>query len=166
MDSFTSAIRCVVDFARDLPGFQLLSHEDQVTLLKAGTFEVMLVQLSCLFDAKSNTMLFVKGKIFCRTSASVRHNHCLQEKMWCGFCSAIKWRHCRNFWCDDTNRALLSVSHGLYCGVQPNVAGGFLLNSVFDFAERFNELQLNDTEMALFSALIILSAGKKTVNII
>jgi len=37
---------------------------------------------------------------------------------------------------------------------------GFLLNSMFDFAERFNELQLSDQEMALFSAIIMLSAGK------
>jgi len=31
---------------------------------------------------------------------------------------------------------------------------------MFDFAERFNELQLTDEEIALFSALIIISAGK------
>ena len=30
---------------------------------------------------------------------------------------------------------------------------------MFDFAERFNELQLTDEEIALFSALIIVSAG-------
>jgi nuclear receptor subfamily 1 group D member 3 len=71
-DCFTAAIRCVVDFARSIPGFHLLSHEDQVTLLKAGTFEVMLVHLACLFDAKSNTMLFTSGKIFQRTALSVR----------------------------------------------------------------------------------------------
>ena len=70
-DCFTAAIRCVVDFSRAIPGFHLLSHEDQVTLLKAGTFEVMLVHLACLFDAKSNTMLFTNGKIFRRTTLSV-----------------------------------------------------------------------------------------------
>jgi hypothetical protein len=48
----------------------------------------------------------------------------------------------------------------LFFNLQPNLAAGFLLNSMFDFAERFNELQLNDEEMALFSALIILSAGE------
>jgi len=40
-----------------------------------------------------------------------------------------------------------------------NAGCGFLLNSMFDFAERFNELQLTDEEVALFSALIIISAG-------
>jgi len=76
-DCFTAAIRCVVDFARSIPGFHLLSHEDQVTLLKAGTFEVMLVHLACLFDNKSNTMLFTSGKILKRTEFSVwRVNRC------------------------------------------------------------------------------------------
>jgi len=43
----------------------------QMTLLKAGTFEVMLVHLACLFDSKNNTMLFVNGSIFQRTSATL-----------------------------------------------------------------------------------------------
>jgi len=43
--------------------------------------------------------------------------------------------------------------------VGQNTGCGFLLNSMFDFAERFNELQLTDEEVALFSALIIISAG-------
>ena len=42
----------------------------QVTLLKAGTFEVMMVHLACLFDSKNNTMLFVNGSIFQRTPAT------------------------------------------------------------------------------------------------
>jgi len=40
-----------------------------------------------------------------------------------------------------------------------NTGCGFLLNSMFDFAERLNELQLTDEEIALFSALVIISAG-------
>jgi len=40
-----------------------------------------------------------------------------------------------------------------------NTGCGFLLNSMFDFAERFNELQLTDEEMALFSALIVVASG-------
>ena len=70
-DCFMPAIRAVVDFSKCIPGFQVLSQEDQVTLLKAGTFEVVLVHLSCLFDTATNTMLFTNGKIFQRTSLSV-----------------------------------------------------------------------------------------------
>lgn len=38
--SFTPAVREVVEFARHIPGFQDLTQQDQVTVLKAGTFEV------------------------------------------------------------------------------------------------------------------------------
>lgn len=38
--SFTPAVREVVEFAKRIPGFQDLSQHDQVSLLKAGTFEV------------------------------------------------------------------------------------------------------------------------------
>lgn len=38
--SFTPAVREVVEFAKHIPGFRELSQHDQVSLLKAGTFEV------------------------------------------------------------------------------------------------------------------------------
>lgn len=38
--SFTPAVREVVEFAKRIPGFQDLLQHDQVSLLKAGTFEV------------------------------------------------------------------------------------------------------------------------------
>lgn len=38
--SFTPAVREVVEFAKHIPGFNTLSQNDQVVLLKAGTFEV------------------------------------------------------------------------------------------------------------------------------
>lgn len=38
--SFTPAVREVVEFAKKIPGFKDLSQHDQVSLLKAGTFEV------------------------------------------------------------------------------------------------------------------------------
>ena len=37
---------------------------------------------------------------------------------------------------------------------------GFLLDSMFDFAERFNKLGLIDDEIALFSAVVLMSPGK------
>lgn len=39
--SFTPAVREVVEFAKHIPGFSSLSQNDQITLLKAGTFEVL-----------------------------------------------------------------------------------------------------------------------------
>lgn len=51
---FSPAIRGVVEFAKRIPGFALLAQDDQVTLLKAGVFEVLLVRLACMFDAQVN----------------------------------------------------------------------------------------------------------------
>lgn len=38
---FTPAVKEVVEFAKGIPGFQELSQQDQVMLLKSGTFQVM-----------------------------------------------------------------------------------------------------------------------------
>lgn len=47
--SFTPAVREVVEFAKKIPGFRDLSQPDQVSLLKAGTFEVRPSQPQNLF---------------------------------------------------------------------------------------------------------------------
>ncbi|MGH0153070.1 UNVERIFIED_CONTAM: hypothetical protein FKN15_040986 [Acipenser sinensis] len=60
--SFTSAVREVVEFAKRVPGFRDLSQHDQVSLLKAGTFEVLMVRFASLFDAKDRTVTFLSGK--------------------------------------------------------------------------------------------------------
>lgn len=38
---FTPAVKEVVEFAKGIPGFQELSQQDQVMLLKSGTFQVI-----------------------------------------------------------------------------------------------------------------------------
>ena len=37
---------------------------------------------------------------------------------------------------------------------------GFLLDSMFDFAQRFNRLCLIDEEIALFSSVVLMAPGK------
>lgn len=111
-ESFTPAIKSVVDFAKGIPGFILLNQDDQVTLLKAGTFEVLLVRLACLFDPNSNTMMFTGGKLFKRQPSTMTTN------------------------------------------------AGFLLDSMFDFAERFNKMCLVDDEIAMFSAVVLMSPDR------
>lgn len=59
--SFTPAVREVVEFAKHIPGFSTLSQNDQVTLLKAGTFEVLMVRFSSLFNVKERTVTFISG---------------------------------------------------------------------------------------------------------
>nr|DBA24937.1 TPA: hypothetical protein GDO54_012527 [Pyxicephalus adspersus] len=60
--SFTPAVKEVVEFAKRIPGFRDLSQYDQVNLLKAGTFEVLMVRFASLFDTKERTVTFLSGK--------------------------------------------------------------------------------------------------------
>ncbi|XP_017296887.1 nuclear receptor subfamily 1 group D member 1 isoform X2 [Kryptolebias marmoratus] len=62
--SFTPAVKEVVEFAKQIPGFSCLSQSDQVTLLKAGTFEVLMVRFSTLFGVKEQTVTFVSGATY------------------------------------------------------------------------------------------------------
>ncbi|KAM8840376.1 nuclear receptor subfamily 1 group D member 2b isoform 2-T2 [Spinachia spinachia] len=60
--SFTPAVREVVEFAKKIPGFRDLTQHDQVSLLKAGTFEVLVVRFASLFDVKDRTVTFLGGR--------------------------------------------------------------------------------------------------------
>ncbi|XP_069021371.1 nuclear receptor subfamily 1 group D member 1 [Embiotoca jacksoni] len=62
--SFTPAVREVVEFAKHIPGFSSLSKNDQVTLLKAGTFEVLMVRFASLFNVKEQTVTFISGATY------------------------------------------------------------------------------------------------------
>ncbi|XP_044037162.1 nuclear receptor subfamily 1 group D member 1 isoform X1 [Siniperca chuatsi] len=62
--SFTPAVREVVEFAKHIPGFSSLSQNDQVTLLKAGTFEVLMVRFASLFNMKEQTVTFISGATY------------------------------------------------------------------------------------------------------
>ncbi|XP_066498228.1 nuclear receptor subfamily 1 group D member 1-like [Hoplias malabaricus] len=62
--SFTPAVREVVEFAKHIPGFSSLSQNDQVTLLKAGTFEVLMVRFASLFNVKEKTVTFISGTTY------------------------------------------------------------------------------------------------------
>ncbi|KAM4623041.1 nuclear receptor subfamily 1 group D member 1 isoform 2-T2 [Discoglossus pictus] len=62
--SFTPAVREVVEFARHIPGFKDLTQQDQVTLLKAGTFEVLMVRFASLFDVRERSLRFLSGAAY------------------------------------------------------------------------------------------------------
>jgi len=120
-ERFSPAIRGVVEFAKRVPGFSLLSQDDQVTLLKAGVFEVLLVRLACMFDSQTNTMLCLNGQVLKR-------------------------------------EALHNSSHAR-----------FLMDSMFDFAERLNCMRLSDAELSLFCAVVIVAddrPGLRNVDLV
>ncbi|XP_058504021.1 nuclear receptor subfamily 1 group D member 2a [Solea solea] len=62
--SFTPAVREVVEFAKKIPGFRNLPEHDQVSLLKAGTFEVLMVRFASLFNVVERTVTFLSGKCY------------------------------------------------------------------------------------------------------
>ncbi|KAG7477380.1 hypothetical protein MATL_G00068990 [Megalops atlanticus] len=108
---FTPAVREVVEFAKSIPGFQSLSQHDQVMLLKAGTFQVLMVRFCSLFNAKERTVTFLNGQTYPLS----------------------------------TLRAL-----GM----------GSLLDAMFEFSEKLGTLGLEADEMALFMAVVLVSADR------
>ncbi|XP_030013494.1 nuclear receptor ROR-alpha A isoform X1 [Sphaeramia orbicularis] len=54
----TDAVQYVVEFAKHIPGFRMLSQNDQIALLKAGSMEVVLVRMSRFFNTENNTVFF------------------------------------------------------------------------------------------------------------
>ncbi|XP_054166464.1 nuclear hormone receptor E75-like isoform X2 [Oppia nitens] len=111
-ERFSPAIRGVVEFAKRIPGFGMLSQDDQVTLLKAGVFEVLLVRLACMFDSHSNSMICLNGLVLRREALHAASN------------------------------------------------ARFLLDSMFDFAERLNSLRLTDQEIGLFCAVVVIAGDR------
>lgn len=101
-----------MEFAKRIPGFSLLPQDDQVTLLKAGVFEVLLVRLACMFDSQTNSMICLNGQVLKRESI---HN--------------------------SSNAR-------------------FLMDSMFDFAERMNSLRLSDAEIGLFCSVVVIAADR------
>ncbi|XP_068179437.1 nuclear receptor ROR-alpha A isoform X2 [Antennarius striatus] len=54
----TEAVQYVVEFAKHIPGFRMLSQNDQIALLKTGSMEVVLVRMSRFFNTDNNTVYF------------------------------------------------------------------------------------------------------------
>lgn len=106
---FTPAVREVVEFAKGIPGFQELCQHDQVMLLKAGTFQVLMVRFCSLFNYKERTVTFLNGQTY-----------------------------------------PLATLRGL--------GMGSLLNAMFEFSSKLCSLGLESDEMALFMAVVLVSA--------
>ena len=53
-ERFMDHVRQVCTFAKLIPGFKCLHHDDQVTLLKSCVFEVLLVRLAGLFENQAS----------------------------------------------------------------------------------------------------------------
>ncbi|XP_029011368.1 nuclear receptor subfamily 1, group D, member 4a isoform X2 [Betta splendens] len=111
---FTPAVKEVVEFAKGIPGFQELSQQDQVMLLKSGTFQVLMVRFCTLFNAADRTVTFLNGQTYPLSTLRV-------------------------------------------------LGMGSLLDAMFEFSERLGSLGLEPDEMALFMAVVLVSADRSGI---
>nr|XP_015814554.2 peroxisome proliferator-activated receptor gamma isoform X2 [Nothobranchius furzeri] len=106
------AVREVTEFAKSIPGFIELDLNDQVTLLKYGVIEVLIIMMSPLMN-KDGTLISY-GQIF-------------------------------------MTREFLKSLRKPFCQ---------MMEPKFEFSVKFNTLELDDSDMALFLAVIILSGDR------
>jgi len=111
-ERFMNHVRQVCTFAKSIPGFKCLHHDDQVCLLKSCIFEVLLVRLSGLFD--NQRLVCLNGDVIKRETISA----------------------------------------------MPAGNAKFLLDSVFELAQRINRFRLADAEIGLFCAVVIIAADR------
>nr|KAG5688540.1 hypothetical protein BaRGS_010175 [Batillaria attramentaria] len=57
-DKITLAVQQIIEFAKMIPGFMDLSQDDQIMLLKAGSFELALLQACRVYDPNTNRIIF------------------------------------------------------------------------------------------------------------
>ncbi|XP_048509610.1 probable nuclear hormone receptor HR3 isoform X7 [Athalia rosae] len=105
----TTVIQQIIEFAKMVPGFMKLSQDDQIVLLKAGSFELAVLRMSRYLDLQQNCVLY--GDTMLPQDA---------------------------FYTTDT-------------------AEMKLVSCVFELARSVAELKLTETELALYSAAVLLS---------
>lgn len=108
----TTVIQQIIEFAKMVPGFMKLSQDDQIVLLKAGSFELAVLRMSRYFDLTQNCVLY--------------SDTMLPEEA---------------FFTTET-------------------AEMKLVTCVFEFAKSIAELKLTETELALYSACVLLQADR------
>ncbi|XP_017769820.1 PREDICTED: probable nuclear hormone receptor HR3 isoform X2 [Nicrophorus vespilloides] len=108
----TTIIQQIIEFAKMVPGFMKLSQDDQIVLLKAGSFELAIIRMSRYLDLSQNCVLY--GDTMLPQDA---------------------------FFTSDT-------------------AEMKLVTCVFEVAKSVAELKLTETELALYSACVLLSPDR------
>ncbi|XP_017881271.1 probable nuclear hormone receptor HR3 isoform X1 [Ceratina calcarata] len=108
----TTVIQQIIEFAKMVPGFMKLSQDDQIVLLKAGSFELAVLRMSRYLDLQQNCVLY--GDTMLPQDA---------------------------FYTTDT-------------------AEMKLVSCVFEMARSIAELKLTETELALYSAAVLLSPDR------
>lgn len=61
-------VQLIVEFAKGLPAFTKIPQEDQITLLKACSSEVMMLRMARRYDAVSDSIFFANNRSYTRDS--------------------------------------------------------------------------------------------------
>jgi hypothetical protein len=107
----TAVVQQIIEFAKMVPGFMKLPQDDQIVLLKAGAFELVVLRITRHYDTATNSVLF--GETLLPPEA---------------------------FMTADTTEMKL-------------------IETIFEGVRALAELKLTDTQLALYSAFVLLSPG-------
>lgn len=66
-------VRLIVEFAKKVYGFEELTREDQITLLKASAGEIMMLRSTQWYDIKTDSILFANNQPFTRENYRKAH---------------------------------------------------------------------------------------------
>lgn len=66
-------VKLIVEFAKKVWGFEFLTREDQITLLKASASEVMMLRSTRKYDIKTDSILFANNQPFTRENYRKAH---------------------------------------------------------------------------------------------
>ena len=113
-------VQLIVEFSKKVPGFDTLLREDQITLLKACSSEVMMLRCSRKYDINTDSILYANNQPYTREnykSASVDQS------------ADQLFNFCRNM-------CILKVDNAEYC----------LLTSIVIFSERPNLIEPKKVE--------------------
>lgn len=78
-------VKLVVEFAKKAPYFDQLTREDQITLLKAGASEIMMLRSTRKYDIKTDSILFANNQPFTRENYRRAHIGDIADAMF-NFC--------------------------------------------------------------------------------
>ena len=83
-EKLTLTVQQIIEFAKMVPGFMNLLQDDQIMLLKGGSFEIALLRLTRAYDVPTNSVIF--GHAYVPLDA------------FAGLSTYIEWKHYQNIY--------------------------------------------------------------------
>lgn len=114
----TCVIQQIIEFAKLVPGFLKLSQDDQIVLLKAGSFELAILRMSRYYDLSQNCVLY--GDML--------------------------------------------ISQDVFYGQSSSSVEMKLILLLFEVVRGIAELKMTETELALYSAVVLLSPDRTGIK--